>query len=302
MVSDRDLKDSLRILVGSILAWLLPERYWYALMRPLAAREVRSATDRTRKRARWLEQSFGNRLDAARRREIVIESTANTERRHLYRLRELSPLGWHPSIEVRGEIHVSSALADGHGAILWVSDSSFSSIPTKKGLHRCGLWLHHLSRPGHAFVGSRYAKRVLTPIWLRAENRYLAERIIFTMARSVAVGRRLRKLLKNNSIISITVGATAIKTVAVPFLDSRLSLAAAPAKLALESKARLLPVFTVRNDAGGFEVEIEPPLSVPAEGGRQAQVDGMIREYARRLEPWALKYPDQFLAGLKSEA
>jgi lauroyl/myristoyl acyltransferase len=266
----------------------------------LAAGKVRRATERTCRRARRLERIFGDRFDAARRQDIVIESTANSERRHLYRLRELSPLGWRPSIEVRGEEHVASALAEGRGVILWVADSCFCSVLTKKGLHRCGLRLHHLSRPGHAFVGSRYANRLLTPIWVKAESRYLAERVMFTMDRATAVDRRFRQLLKGNAIISITAGDNAIKTVAVPFLDHRLSLAIGPAKLALSSKARLLPVFTVRNDAGGFEIEIEPPLSAPAEGGPQTRAEGMIREFAERLEPWALNYPDQFLAGLRS--
>lgn len=286
-----DALETLALASGLLLAVAVPERLWPALTQ----RFVPVGGELLRRRVARLERICGARFGPERRRRIVRAGAANYARRHLQRLRDLSPLGWHPPIEVHGLERIEAARAAGHGAILWVSHFVFSDVVSKKALHGRGVAVHHLSRPRHGLKGTRYVMQALNPLWLRPERRNLASVIAFRPEAPAAAGLEMLRRLRANEVVSITVGHAAKTLIAVPFLDARIRLASGPAELSLATGAPLLPVFTLERAPGRLEVAIEPALEAPADGRREDRIAALIADYARRLEPHALAYPEQFL-------
>ncbi len=290
----RDLREALQMLVGCLVAWCVPERCWDAIVRVYVATVIQRDQARVAWRLRKLEQLFGDRFDTPRRREIVADHDRHRQRDHLQRFKELSPFGWHPPIRVRGKEHIAAALAEGNGVILWVGRFAHSDVVTKKGLYQDGHRISHLSRPEHAFVGSWFALHVLSPVWLVAESRHLAERIVYQKGHAAPMAKRLYECLQENKIVSISVGPESLQRIDAPFLGCRLRIATGPANLAIMTGAALLPVFTVRNEAGGFEVNVEPPLTGPDGADRRTSLRAMACEFAERQGAMACKYPAQF--------
>ncbi len=104
----------------------------------------------------------------------------------------------------------------------------------------------------------------------------------------------LRERLKENRIVSITVGSQAARTVRVDFLCAQLRLATAPVHLARTAKAVLLPVFTVKRETGAMVVTVESPLIGDSGDDREEPYESVCERYARRLERYVLQYPDQW--------
>ncbi|MDP6708988.1 MAG: hypothetical protein QF893_21805 [Alphaproteobacteria bacterium] len=294
LIAIHDASRALQIVVGTAIAWGLPERYWDGFAVSVSRLLVRLRHKFTAERVHQLQRIFGDRLGDRDRRDLVARNLAHELRAGLQRFRELSPIPWRPHIEVRGTAHIDAALENGHGVILWVHNFAHSDHLVKKGLWQQGYRLHHLSRPSHGFRGSRFGQQVLTPFWLRAESRHLAERIVWHAHQSAAVSRRLSRRLKDNKVVSITVGHVALKQFSLPFLECRLMLALGPPHLALSTKATLLPVSAIRTAAGAYQVTVEPPLEMPPEGGRQERMEAAAAELFRRLEPRALAEPEQY--------
>jgi lauroyl/myristoyl acyltransferase len=198
---------------------------------------------------------------------------------------------WRPDIRLNGEAHLQKALESGHGTILWVLETAFSTLIVKMALHNLGYQACQLSRPGHGFSTSSFGIRFLNPIWTRVENRFIAERILIVGENAAEALTALRARLAENRIVIITVAPLAYKFAEVPFFHAQLQLPAGPVRLALTTGAALLPVFAFTTDNGGFEVSIEEPLYP---GDRTASVENIAAAFAKRLEPFILEHPDQW--------
>ena len=98
-----------------------------------------------------------------------------------------------------------------------------------------------------------------------------------------------------NGVVSISVGAEAVRTVSLPFLGSELRLATGPMTLAAASGAPLLPVFAIRDEHGRFQVTVEPQLELRRDDERDRWQQETAAAYAQRLEPWVRRYPGQWL-------
>jgi lauroyl/myristoyl acyltransferase len=207
--------------------------------------------------------------------------------------REYRPDGWRPEIQVVGAEHIEAALARGHGAVLWVAGFAYSDLVTKKGLHETGYRVSHLTRPIHGISPTRFGIRVLNPVWTRIENRYLAERVTIRDDDSRSALAILRSRLKENRIVSITVGHQARRIADVDLLSGKLQLATGPLHLARTMNTALLPVFTVMRETGTIVVHVECPLMVGGDD-REAPYESIAQRYARRLEHYLLQYPDQW--------
>jgi lauroyl/myristoyl acyltransferase len=94
-------------------------------------------------------------------------------------------------------------------------------------------------------------------------------------------------------VISITVGQQAARTAEVDFLDAKLLLATGPLHLARSTGAPLLPVFTVMDGAGRLVVHVERPL-IAGDGDQGESYEAIAQDYAQRLAPYLLRYPDQW--------
>lgn len=286
-----------------VVARVVPEPSWPAVLGLLAAcKPQRRAVLRARREriARALD------VDAAQAGRILdVFRAAHLEER-LQVLKERSSAGWHPPIRLEGEEHLVAARSSGRGALLWVTNAVLAGLVVKKALHAAGHPLHHLSRPSHGFSATRFGVRWLNPIRTQVEDRYLAERLVLSAETTVACMRRLRTLLEQGEMVSITVGDWARQSVEIPCLGGRVRLATGPAHLAASTGAPILPVFMARED-GGFRIRIEEPLPPPVgdqrpTGGgevsatrRQARdpaVEATLEAYARRLEDWLRESPE----------
>lgn len=198
---------------------------------------------------------------------------------------------WRPDVRLTGGSNLEKALGRGRGAILWVLETSFSTLMVKMALDRAGYRAHQLSRPGHGFSASAFGIRWLNPLWTKVEDRFIAERVLITGETAAEAMMVLRERLRANGIIIITVAPLAHKFVAVPFFNGQLELPAGPIQLALTSQALLLPVFAFTKPNGAFEVVIDQPIFSAT--GNPTDADVAAR-FARRLEQFVLEYPDQW--------
>jgi len=249
----------------------------------------------------------GSRKDL--RDALVVEAAALMHLERFQLLRHHRPGGWCPEVSLAGKDHLERALAQGKGAILWVAFVAFSDMNAKIAMRQQGYGVWHVSRHIHGHLSStRFGIRVLNPIRIAVERRYLADRVVIDTANPKAAVDRLEELLADNQVVSVTIGPMARRIAKAPFGPGHIPLAGGAPNLALRSGARLLPVFTERGPDGSFRVTIEPPLEPPVDGSREEKIASMIcgvssllYRYFERLPAQCL-YPDIHHTGRRCQA
>ena len=296
LVSGKDLAVLAKLPLSAGIAWAVPERFWAGLA-------LRAAQLERRTLARTAQRIAGM-IDPARLtapvETIAQRQLAMIRLDQLCFLRSYRPGGWQAELALEGREHLDAALARGRGAILWVAPTIFQWLPTKRTLFEAGYRLHHLSSPQHGFSSpSRFGRACLNPIRTTIENRYLAERVLLgTGGQAHAALRRLAALLRQNEVVSITVGSAGARAIHAPLLDGSLWAASGAPHLATRTGAALLPVVTVRTASGQFRTWIGPPLATPDPGGHDGPPDGAVAAFARWFEPFALNHAEQVVWGL----
>src|SRR5690606_4301222 len=102
----------------------------------------------------------------------------------------------------------------------------------------------------------------------------------------VAALRTLARKLSDNGVVTITVGADAVRKHSTPFPGGSLTVGTGPITLALSSGAPLLPVITLRRGPGEFTVIVEPDV-VPRDGrGRDDAVNAAQQALSDVLRPY----------------
>ena len=293
-VAPRDVLLFPMLLTFGVVTWLLPERWWRRVARGLAEVLAILLARRTKTQMARTARVTDGGMIALSPRELEVTRTAFYLEDRMQVVAAYRPGAWEPKIELSGREHLDRSLAEGRGAILWISDFTSSSLVTKLAFHRSGIEVSHLSRPTHGFSSSRFGIRFINPIRTRIEDRYLTERVSMPDDTAVAPFRILRKRLKANRVVSITVGLQARKTRTVGFLSGWTQFATGPVNLARSAGAPLLPVFTVRDVSGAYEVHIGAPLAMPTGGARDDAFDDVIAQYARALEPFVRRFPGQW--------
>src|SRR5262249_48852472 len=224
----RDIVIIGKIAALTLIAWLVPPRFWRKAA--MATTWVGQA-DRSKSLCKYILGHKYSEPEIAR---------ISKRRRGYIRELQLQILGlngpwrsWRPNIRLDGAIHLRRALEDGHGAILWVTETAFSTLIVKMALCYEGYQACQLSRPGHGFSPSSFGVRLLNPIWTRVENRFIAERILIIGDSSVHAMATLRTRLAANGIVMITVAPLAHKFAEVPFFYDYLQLPTGPIRLAM---------------------------------------------------------------------
>ena len=277
-----------------LLAWIAPEAAWPALADGVA-----------RLRSRWLYRQTAQEvatIHAVADASALGVSADRCWRQHLANhylawlqlLRCHRPGSWSPRVALVGREHLDAALAAGRGGILWVAPFVFSDLITKLACHRAGYRVSHLSRDTHGYSDTRFGRRLLNPIKTLVERRYLAERLVLSADNPIRPLRDLARRLTENRLVSITAAATGQRTRTMPFLEGAIQLATGAPGLAVQTRAPLLPVLTLRHPDGGFVTRVEPPLPLPAGLERDAAIAAILARYVGLLETWVLNHPDQF--------
>jgi lauroyl/myristoyl acyltransferase len=283
----RDCVQTCKILLLTIAAWCASPRYWRK------AALLTAKIDKRNCRPPVYDFILGQTLSEAEIADIV-------EKRHAY-TRELKfqILGlagpwrsWRPDTLLSGQPILQHALRRGRGVILWVVETTFSTLIVKMALHKAGYYACQLSRPGHGFsTETSFGLRYLNPIWTGVEDRFIAERIVIEGESATDALRRLRERLAKNAIVMITLAPLAHKFADVPFFKTHVQLPTGPVRLAQTTGASLLPVFAFAKPDGGFEIAIKEPVH-PING--PDSTNDITAAYAKCIEALILEHPDQW--------
>jgi KDO2-lipid IV(A) lauroyltransferase len=293
LCTPEDMRALAQLPASFAAAWLLPESRLEWLAALSSRRNPERTRARTDRRTAWACALVGERMPPEQVRAAVEQSNVHQSLLQLQLLRCLRPLPWRPRTELVGREHLNAALAAGRGAILWLGPCIHTTLAVKVAFAAAGYAVSHLSRYQHGRFTSRFGIRVLNGITRRAEDLFLAERIVIGPGQTaVAATRALSKRLRNNGIVSITAGREGTE-VRVPLLNGTLVLANGAAKLALATGAALLPVLSFRQPDGVFRTIIDAPLQPdPAHGDA---IRSIHTAFAERLTVHILEHFDQHL-------
>ena len=274
-----------------VTATMVPERHWQRVafgLERLKSALARFSPEKIRRGLRLIRGGEGDRDDALR-------IAATRSEHHIQIIRDYF-WGWRAPIDLVGAENVTDALSAGRGAVLWVAHFSFNSLATKKAFHEAGFSVSHLSRPEHGFSKSRFGVAFLNPLRVRAELRYLRDRIIIDRARPTAAVSRGQKQLKENGLISITAGAwegARIATVTVQ--GTVLDLSTGAPGLALMTGAALLPVVTIRDpDTTRISVIVGKPIAVDRGADKDEKLLHATQEFVDVVSGYVTSHPFQW--------
>jgi lauroyl/myristoyl acyltransferase len=208
--------------------------------------------------------------------------------------RVLLPFDQTIKCELEGQEYIDAGLHDGKGVIIWDSHFFFANFMTKIVLHRAGYSAVHLSHKRHGFSKSWFGMNVLNRIWVAAETKYLAERVVLSYEEPKLAMNRLAEQLQKNAVVTITVRDTAHHPVEVPFLNHVLRVAPGAPVLAKKTGAQLIPAFTVHQSNGHYKTTLQAPIKISHDADTKTAVRTAVADYARRLEPFVREYPGQW--------
>ena len=132
-----------------------------------------------------------------------------------------------------------------------------------QAFRRAGVPLIHLSEARHgAPSDSRLALRSLAPLYRRAEDPYLAERIVIPRDQSLGYMRTLLARLGQNRCVSIGGERPSRQSVQATLFNRSFEFASGAPALAWRTGAVLFTTYTIRESAYQYRVIIEEPIQV----------------------------------------
>ena len=207
------------------------------------------------------------------------------------RSRGLRRHGWRPQVRIEGMERLDAALQRGRGAILW-SLRFASATAIKQAFYHAGRPLVHLSRAEHGSATmTKAGVGVVAPLYCRAENPYLAERVVIPLNRSPRYLKTLRERLGDNAVVSIFAEHTGRQNVSARVLTADLEFAVGAPSLAWTEDAALLTVSAHREGPFQYRVEIGEEIPVDRAQPRKDFASGAVAVLARRLETLIVRSP-----------
>jgi lauroyl/myristoyl acyltransferase len=293
--SIRDVGLIAKLPLSAAIATIVPPDRWAQLTDFLIRTYGRASPAAVRDAAALLQRHLDPAQLVQPVDDVARSYLRNIRLDNLGTLRSHDPRGWPIRNRLEGFEHLRKAQVSAEGVLLWVAPFIFAGLVAKRALHEAGVALHQLSTSTHGTSSrSRFGVGYLRNIRVSVENRHLKERVTIPLDGSLhGPLRRLTTLLKEGEVVSVTIGSMGNQPAKVPFLRGQIRIATGVPSLALRSRAAILPVVTVRTAANTFTTFIEPPLATAGSGSTPSRRDGLVRELAARLEPFALQWPDQ---------
>ncbi len=291
LVTWRDIPLTLLFIAGYPLATILPRSFDPRLIDITSSLYLRIYSRKVLRLAAKMEQ-------------VLVPEGGNNEARRWarqhYRLRiedgwgrvrGLRHRGWQPRIETEGREHALQSLDQGRGVVFWVM--TFGSQPIfEQALSLAGIDLTHLSREEHGAPSmSRFALRVLAPLYVRAETPYLFERIGIPLNGSLGYLNRLKSRLSANGCVSIMGENHSTQNVTTDFFATSASFATGAPALAWRQGSPLLTVFAVQESQLSYRVFIEEPIVADRDAGKNEFVNAAVHRFAQRLQRHIRDYP-----------
>ncbi|HUC64910.1 MAG TPA: hypothetical protein VMA53_05760 [Stellaceae bacterium] len=285
--------ESAKLLALLQASWLVPiDRLW-----PLARAIRRWGGRRRGARPGGAELVLAHLLSDQVTPEQAVELYQSWQDRQLELTMQIIALRrpgrrWRPAVRLTGAEHLTAALDQGAGAVLWMSDFIYAPVILQRTLHKAGFAQTLLSRPEHGFSILPFGVRYLNPLWQEVENRFVVERVVIENNDAKPALAILRDRLARNGVVEIAAVETGRRTLDPQFLQGRLRVASGPLHLARTSGAPILPCAALRRRDGSYEVTIRPALDL-GDGGEAAYA-AAARAYTKWLEPLVRRYPDQW--------
>jgi lipid A biosynthesis acyltransferase len=212
------------------------------------------------------------------------------------RARGLHPRGWRPSVAITGMEHLEASQARGQGSILW--RMSFSSTPVVKiAMWEAGIHLVHLSKERHGATSDGWVSRhLLCPLFRRAEDWYLGERVVIPWDGNPVGAMRtlLKRLSKDNAVVSMFGDSPWAHGHEVDVFDGRARFALGAPQLADKVGSTLLPVYVVSERVGHYRVVIDRPIELEAGLSREDRLKRAAEVFARRMETAIRAHPESW--------
>jgi hypothetical protein len=290
----KDVSRLGKLLSGSIAATLLPHRFDEAAVTRLLRLHPSTQPEKVTELAVLMERALASRRSgdwtaiAAQHARVSAENFWG-------RYRGIGLRGWHPKIEFVGEQRVREALKTGRGAIFWGMRFS-SDVVLKQGFYQAGLPLTHLSDAAHGAQESltTMATSVVSPLFRRAEDRYLAGRILIPDGGGLGYLQTLRDHLRANACVSIFGDSTGRQVVEVPFLHGVGKFATGAPSLAWAEDCALFAPYVIRTGPFEYRVIVDEPIPVDRSLPRKVFVKNAVAEFAHRMELAVEQHPSEW--------
>lgn len=296
LVTGRDIALVLGLPGLTAYAWTIPRRQWPAMCRWLAPKIIRLRLADPELLASYIAKAFGDERPDQSPDEILLELVSEEILAMFEMLRSHRPGRWDARITISGREHLEAARKSGRGVIFWLGPYAHTDIIPKAALAREGFGLAHLSRSSHGLSASRFGMKVLNPIPVAAENRFLARRVIFNPDNPGPVLKGLARTLKAGEPVTIRAARPprTSQPLHTDFLGNKLRVAPGPAFLARQTGAALLPVFSWRQPDMSYVVDICANLNSEHGTPRQQSMQEMAEAFANAMEPGVRANPGQW--------
>ena len=217
------------------------------------------------------------------------------------RFRGMRRFGWRPHIEWEGLERFDAALRDGRGIVLWSMRFSSATI-LKQGFYRQRLPFVHLSRVDHgSSTLTTLGLRIAAPLYCRAENCYLKERIRIPFDESLNYVQTLRERLRDGNLVSIFGEHEGRQNYEAQLLGTTIKFALGAPSLAWLEDAALFTVAPIRVGPFRYRILVDEPIPVDLAKSRRKFAEQAAQEYARRLEARILQHPADWQGWLYRE-
>ena len=158
----------------------------------------------------------------------------------------------------------------------------------------------HLSDAAHGAPSrSRLGLRWTAPLYCRAEEPYLADRIVIPLDGSLGYMRALLERLRQNAVVSIVGENRGRNNAAVSILGREMELATGAPALAAKSGAALLTAHVVRLGSFHYRLVIHEPIEAERSSDRKEFVRQAAHEFARRLDARIAEHPVEWMGWLR---
>ncbi len=284
-----DLGIALTLLGLAPVAWLLPPSVWPATCNALARAHVAVRGIRAKNLDAALAMLDAPLTASELERQLLADVYADV----LMTLREHLPLAWSPAIRLRGVEHLHAARERGAGAVLWSCPSASGGLIAKRALSAAGFAPVNLRSAVHPYSGTRFGMKVLNPVRTRIEDRYRKHTVAVDDDAPIAF-EALRAHLAANATVTIAANGAEGTPFAMPFLGGTLKLSLGAPMLAALSNAPLLPLFTVSDDNGAFEVIVGAPVEAHPDDHPGERARALAQAYATSLEAHVKRHPTQW--------
>jgi hypothetical protein len=297
-VTFRDIKEILLMGFYLCVAAIVPARHWNPICRFVSRLRIRK---HRRKLFATLKRDLEAIAPAADPEEFFREYRTSLHRRRLYYMAQIAGWHWKPRIIVEGADEIRRAISGGGGVLVWCENLAAQTLIGKRALHESGIEAYQVNAKQHGLSTTVFGQRVINPILISLENRFLTGRFAFDSSELVYVTKRILEALRANAVVLIAASTySGQRFVQAPIGDrGYLHLATAPANFAAKGKTTLLGMSTVETVPFSEFRAVIRPLALPQQRlnacDRDAAIAEVISAFRDMSESVVVNFPAQCL-------